>query len=152
MAGLKVIGDWLKDSGWVEALVQAKVASPGIAESFLSASHVTRTRHSHQVTAASLYILLKRAHHHYKKESEPDFQAKEFDDWCAQQVKQVPQFQFWFIALQLELLVLTYVRSLRESNFHLFVDCLTKLAPWFFVCNHTTYDRWIPMHIFDMVT
>ena len=27
MAGLKVIGDWLEDSGWVEALVQAKVAS-----------------------------------------------------------------------------------------------------------------------------
>lgn len=24
MAGLKMIGDWLEDSGWVEALVQAK--------------------------------------------------------------------------------------------------------------------------------
>lgn len=34
MAGLKVIGDWLEDSGWVEALVQAKVASAGIADSF----------------------------------------------------------------------------------------------------------------------
>ena len=27
MAERKVIGDWLKDSGWVEALVHAKVAS-----------------------------------------------------------------------------------------------------------------------------
>ena len=32
MAGLKVIGNWLEDSGWVEALVQANVAPPGKAE------------------------------------------------------------------------------------------------------------------------
>ncbi len=38
------------------AIVQAKAASPGTAESFLKASHVTRTRHTHQVTASSLYI------------------------------------------------------------------------------------------------
>ena len=37
MAGLKVIGDWMEDSGWVEALVQAKVASAGTADSFLKA-------------------------------------------------------------------------------------------------------------------
>ena len=53
MAGLKVIGDWLEDSGWVEALVQAKVASAGTADSFLKASHVTRMRHAHQVTAST---------------------------------------------------------------------------------------------------
>ena len=62
MAGLKVIGDWLEDSGWVEALVQAKVASTGTADSFLKASHVTRMRHAHQVTASTLHILLKNAY------------------------------------------------------------------------------------------
>ena len=35
MAGLKVIGNWLEDCGLVEALVQAKVASAGIGNSFL---------------------------------------------------------------------------------------------------------------------
>ena len=52
MAALNVIGDWLEDSSWIEA----KVASTGTAQSFLKASHVTRTRHAHQVTAGSLYI------------------------------------------------------------------------------------------------
>lgn len=33
MAGLKLIRDWLEDSGWVEPLVQAKLASSGIADS-----------------------------------------------------------------------------------------------------------------------
>ena len=40
MCCLKMIGEWLQDSGWVDAIVQAKVASPGTAESLLKASHV----------------------------------------------------------------------------------------------------------------
>ena len=59
MAALNMIGDWLEDSGWVEALVQEKVASAGTAESFLKATHVTRTRRAHQVIASCLYIFLK---------------------------------------------------------------------------------------------
>ena len=42
MAALKVLGDWLDDSRWIEALVQANVESAGTAESFLKASHVKR--------------------------------------------------------------------------------------------------------------
>lgn len=49
MAGLKVIGQWLNNSGWVNALVQANVTTKGRSESMLSASHVTRTRYAHQV-------------------------------------------------------------------------------------------------------
>ena len=51
MATMKVLGDWLQDSEWVEALVQAKVTSPGTADSFLKVAHITRTCHVHQVTA-----------------------------------------------------------------------------------------------------
>ena len=65
MAFLRVIGDWLKDSGWIESLVEANVASSGIADSFLKASHVKRTRRAHQVTACALYILLQKANTQY---------------------------------------------------------------------------------------
>lgn len=47
MAMLKLLGDWLKDSGWTNALVQADIASSGTANSFIHASHVTKTRHAH---------------------------------------------------------------------------------------------------------
>ena len=57
MAGLKVIGNWLEDCGWVEALVQAKLAFAGTGNSFLKVSQGTRTRHAHQVTASCLYRL-----------------------------------------------------------------------------------------------
>jgi hypothetical protein len=38
------IGTLRKDSGWTGSLVEAGVASPGMAESFLSASSITKTR------------------------------------------------------------------------------------------------------------
>ncbi|KAJ8385807.1 hypothetical protein AAFF_G00181630 [Aldrovandia affinis] len=44
MVALKTLGDWLQGSGWVQALVQAEIATAGTADSFLRASHVLRTR------------------------------------------------------------------------------------------------------------
>ena len=46
------VGD-LAFSGWTEALTEADVATSGTADSFLKASHITRTRHAHQVTAST---------------------------------------------------------------------------------------------------
>lgn len=66
MATLKTIGDWLKGSGWVQALVQAEIATAGTADSFLRATHVARTRRAHQVTAAALHILKHRAYDSYR--------------------------------------------------------------------------------------
>lgn len=59
MAIMKTIGDWLDGSGWTTALVNAHVTSAGRSESMLHASHVARTRHAQEVTAACLYILQK---------------------------------------------------------------------------------------------
>ena len=49
-------------------MVQANIASTGTANLFISVSHVTKTRHVHQVTAASIHILLHRAYAEYKSE------------------------------------------------------------------------------------
>ena len=66
MAAMKTLGDWLGGSGWVQALVQADIVSPGIANSFLKVTHVARTRRDHQVTAAALYILRHHVYDHYR--------------------------------------------------------------------------------------
>uniref|UniRef100_A0A8C4Q6I9 Mitochondrial ribosomal protein S21 n=1 Tax=Eptatretus burgeri TaxID=7764 RepID=A0A8C4Q6I9_EPTBU len=54
MALLTLLGDWLEDSGWTNALVQADIASSGTANSFIHASHVTKTRHAQQVNCKLL--------------------------------------------------------------------------------------------------
>lgn len=45
MAGLNMIGHSLQCSGWVEALVQAQVESPGTADFYLKSFHVTQKGH-----------------------------------------------------------------------------------------------------------
>ena len=75
----------MQDSGWTNALVQANTASSGTADSFIRASHVTKTRHAHQVTAASLHTLLKQA---YSEDFTPDDgnttqpDDEVFEEWC----------------------------------------------------------------------
>ena len=54
IAALKTLGVWLRDSGWVQLLMQVNIASPGIADSFLFATPVAHTRIAHQVTVAAL--------------------------------------------------------------------------------------------------
>ena len=147
MTALKTLGDWLQRSGWTQAQVQAEITTTGTADSFLRAAHVTRTRRVHQVTAAALYILQRRAYDQYSTtNTEDDEHPGGFEYWCSQR----EQFQYWKTVLALELSTLIYVRSLREANFSMYLDALTELVPWFFALDHTNYARWIPVHLRGM--
>ena len=55
------LGDVLEGSGWTAALTQADVVSSGTADSYLKATHLTRTRHAHQVTLLTLHTPQKEA-------------------------------------------------------------------------------------------
>ena len=91
MAALKTLGDWLRGSGWVQALVQAEIATPGTADSFLRAAHVTRTRRAHQITATTLHILQRRAYtRHYMTDFDDVEYLPEFEDWCQRRAKDIP--------------------------------------------------------------
>ena len=46
MAPWSAVGDLLDGSGWTTALIEADVSSSGVADSFLKASHLTRTRYA----------------------------------------------------------------------------------------------------------
>ena len=69
MAAFKTIGGLLKDSGWSTALTEAGIASSGTAESFLTASSVTKTRLAHQVTACALFKQLQCAYKQYQSDN-----------------------------------------------------------------------------------
>jgi len=107
---------------------------------------------AHQVTAAALSTLQRRAYDHYLELSDERDEELEFDDWCQQRAKTCPQFDYWATVLQVELTVLVYVRSLRQGSFQMYLDALTELATWFHAMDHTNYARWIPVHLRDMVT
>jgi len=52
--------------------------------------------------------------------------------------------------LELEVLVLVYVRSVRQGSLIMYLDALTELVPWFHALAHTHYVRWIPVHLKDI--
>jgi len=53
----KTFGNYLEGFGWTSALTKAEIATSGTADAFLKVSHLTRTRHAHQVTAVALVKL-----------------------------------------------------------------------------------------------
>lgn len=131
------IGDWLADSGWTHLLSEAEIATEGTANSFLKVSHLTKTRHAHQVTAASLYILQRQAYDSYIASSVDTSDCLSFIEWCEKCCQESPQFQYWSLTLLLETYALALVYAEREGNFTFYLDALRNLIPWFFVLNHT---------------
>lgn len=150
MASFRMLGHWLDGSGWVQSLIQAGLASSGVAESCVGCTHVKRTRYMHTVTAAALFILMQRQYNLYCESHSVDMK-KSLSEWREERCKTSVQFLFWDTTLRLQLLVLAFIRSLRLGDFSLYVECLQKLSPWFFVCDQTNYARWIPVHIRDML-
>ena len=53
--------------------------------------------------------------------------------------------------LSLELLLLVYIRLIREDNFDMYVESLAEIATWFFALDHAHYSRWLSVHIRDMM-
>ncbi|KAK4304447.1 hypothetical protein Pmani_023602 [Petrolisthes manimaculis] len=152
MAALKSLGTLLQDSGWTTALTESGIATTGTADSFLSASSVTRTRQMHQVTASSLYKLLTESYEAYVIDVRTDDkQEHSFEDWCNMRKTQSPQFQYWYMIFEMELAILALIRSFREANFDLYCQALQKLIPFFFANNNTNYARWLPIHLRDML-
>ena len=123
-----------------------------MADSFITASHLTRTRRAHQVTAASLHLLQQKAYQEYVfKVTESDGQdAKSFDDWKEEMSKKRPHFLFWDLVVHFEICCLQLVRAFREADFSLYIHALTNIVPWMFALDQTNYARWLSVHIRNM--
>ena len=150
-AALKAIRTWLAGSGWVEVLSEAEITTAGRAESLVNCAHITCTRYAHQVTATSLFILQKRAYRKYVESVKEGEETDSFSTWRSKKETMIPQFKYWNITLQIELLILTLVRSFRESSFTLYTEALVGIAAWMCALDHTNYVRWLLVHIRDML-
>jgi len=159
MAALRMLGHWLDGSGWTYCLVQSGISTAGVADSFLRAADIKRSRYAHSVTAAALYECLQRSYAAYCSQgdsvasSHNGAAANSFDDWRVNECAASVQFRFWNTVLELELLVLTFIRSLRDADFMLYAKSLQDLLPWFFALDQTNYrySRWLSVHVRDML-
>ena len=88
-----------------------------------------------QVTAFSLYKLLKAAYPAYVEGLDDPSEAISLDNWIDDRKQQSPQFQYWYLVLTIKLAILMFIRSIREANFHLHRQALCQLMP---LCLPTT--------------
>ena len=77
--------------------------------------------------------------------------ADNFDEWRQLKEDENPQFRFRSLTLEIQLSVLVFVRSLREEDFHLYIQVLQNIAPLMFALDHPNYARWLHMHICDIM-
>ena len=47
--------------------------------------------------------------------------------------------------------MLSFVKSIRQAHFYLYVQNLIKLAIYFFALDHPHYSRWLSVHIWDLL-
>ena len=45
-----------------------------------------------------------------------------------------------------------FVISLREGDFHLYIQVLQNIAPLMFALDHPNYACWLPVHIRDIMS
>ena len=94
MALLNAMGHWLNGSGWVAVMTTANVTTEGRADALQKGSYTSRAQWAHQVTAAAVYILQKRAYTTYQEDSTTTDMLT-FDDWRQQMNEAHPQFAYW---------------------------------------------------------
>ena len=88
-----------------------------MADSFLTASHITHARQAHQVTAASLHILTSKAYDEYTAAAEEKEAVKPLPEWKEEMSKKCPQFLYWSTVMDLQLCCLQLVRAFRSQLF-----------------------------------
>ena len=151
MAFMKAIGTLLRESGWTTVLAEADVTSSGIADSCLKVAHVARTRRAHQLTACSLSILMKLAYAEYSNSCSITGEATlPFPEWRISMCNSSATFHFWDLILELEVVLMVFLSSLREGKFDVYVESLKRMVGWFFALDQQNYARWLSIHIKDM--
>ena len=151
MTAFGLLGNWLDSRGWTIAIINCGVAAGRTADSLLVVSHLGKTKYAHEVTAAALFVPMDCAYQGFVS-STPVDEVKKISAWCEDQMAKHPQFQYWSMVLNLELLVLNLVGSIRSGDFQQYMKSIQDLIPWSFAMDHINYSRSLSSHLRDMTS
>ena len=138
-----VHGKFIKGSGLEKLLGQSNLSITGLDNAVLNVSDIKRSRYGLQLSACAIYQQLLKA----CSQSE----TLSMWDWLENRSKESVMSFYWKTILDLELHILIFIRSIRESNFALYISSLRSLMKWFFALDHYNYARWLSVHIHDLL-
>ena len=107
-------------------------------------NQIKRTRYCVQVTLCSLYQELVDT-------VKADGSTLDPWKWLEEKSLSSSMAHYWSLVINLQIEILVFVRSIREGNFHLYVQSLRNLLEWFFALDHTNDARWLTIHVFNLI-
>ena len=93
--------------------------------------------------ALSLSALMKLSKSAFEDQNE----FSTFNDWKQHSIQSNTNACYWFQVIELESLLFSFIKSLRDADFLLFVKCLKDINPWMFALDHIHYARWLSVFV-----
>ena len=139
---LVIHGQLIKGSGLLEILRENQFSMIGLS-SVVDVNNIKRARYTLHITLCSLFKVLDEAMPDTPTDMSPY-------NWLEQKSNASSSCLYWKLVIDLELLILMYIRSIREGDFKLHIEVLYLLLSWFFIFDHIHYARWLTIHWFDL--
>ena len=116
-------GQFIEGSGLREILEVCSLASIGVGAA-VDFNQIKRARYCVQVTLCSLYQKLVDA-------VRADGSTLDPWKWLEEKSLSSSMAHYWSLVINLQIEILVFVRSVREGNFHLYVQSSRNLLKWF---------------------
>ena len=140
--GLFVHGGFIKRSSLNTLFLHSKLSTDGTS-AVVDVNDIKRSRYCLQVSVVFIYILQKKTY----VESGSALSVLDSLDEAA---KHSQMCFYWKMILNFEVLLLIYMRSIREGKFELYLASLYRMLPWFFALDRYNYARCAIVYWFDM--
>lgn len=180
MAFFKAIGKYIDSSGLIEILVEAEALAGGSMNSFLDSKHFNRCKRLHPLASGALQILhfekylseidtndietLKEDLNAVMNTSCGTNESFVLPDSLHQILQGYKQFreitlqgghgktaQYYLQYTELINIFLRFSRSIRCSNFELYLDSIFEMCGYFFVFNQPNYSKWAAMYLNNLI-
>ena len=73
----------------------------------------------------------------YDKAMEKREKKIEFESWCEETTLQNPLFRYWYIAYNMELTILSFLKSIRGKHFEIYLSSIEEIRKWMFSLDRT---------------
>ena len=117
-------GQVMEGSGLREILEACSLATIGVGTGVVDVNQIKRARYCVQVTLCSLYRKLVHA-------VKSDGSTLDPWKWLEEKSLSSSMAHYWSLVINLQIEILVFVRSVREGNFHLYVQSSRNLLKWF---------------------
>ena len=87
----------------------------------------------------------------YKRSLQVAVEQSHVEEWQQQQKQVSSQFFFWDMILNLELILLSFIRAIRENDFSAYIEVLKAFIPFLFAMDKLKYAKWLSVHLNDLM-